>query len=1166
MRAAPRIAPVLVAVLGFFLVFGAAGAAAAERVTVKAAVHDGFGRMVLAWPAPVAFEAAIEKAALRLRFARPMTADLAPIARALGAYLRDVRLDEDGRVLVARLAGDFRLRSFRAEKSIVIDLIGRPGAAAAASATDTATDTTMAAPTTAPPPRVSLRVGEHPGFTRLVFDWGRVVGYSVGRKGDRATLRFDRPGRIDLGRLRADPPPRLPGGVTLIDGDTPTLRLGLAPGAELRHFRAEKTKVVLDIITAPTAAAKTAAEPTTDTVAKAEPAMAVSPAPPPVKPRPTSTATAPPPPAVAPATTAPAMARDETPPPGDPPPAVAPSPPEPPAAAPTGDAAAIADAAPTPPPLDIVPKALPAAPAAQSLATARLDGSATQISLAPPPMSVEVEADADRTIVGFNGGKLLAAAAFVRRNQLWLVFPEPFTIDIDRLRDKGAGLLYEQVMSDSRADATVLRFALRDGVGVTVRRRGLVWLVVFSPEPVPPGAVGVSAAEGAENDPRVRLTVDGVAPGGGIALVDPYDDQRLMVIPVAESGSGVAPARRFVGFSLLATAQGIVVRIDATRVAVKTDATGVDISRPAYDGMLGARAAGASPTGKKLFDLTAWRGDPEKSFINKRMELRLAAANAASVDRRRARSDFARFLFANGYFTETISVLDVLFADDTLAAEDLSLRALRGASAAMLDHADEATAELSAPALNAYDDIALWRGVLAMRVSDPATAAKEFLRSGDAWRKVVPAYRDKIGLLAAEAMFASDDLGRANTYLDKIIEAAPPPDVLARASYLRGRLLFAAGDADRAFDLWQSSAASPDRWARARTQKALVMAKLEREEIGHDEAIKSLEGLRYTWRGDDFEFNLLTTLGELYLEDKDYRKSLEAMKDAVTHFADHPGAAKVAARMTKLFSDIFLKGIADDLPTVQALTLYYEFRELTPVGAKGDAVIQALADRMVAIDLLDRGAKLLDEQVNFRLEGVEKARVGSRLAVIRLMDGKPLAALKALDQSAVGDVPEALDTQRRQLRARALADLDRTDEALAMIAGDNSLDAQRLRADFQWRAGNWRETAKATRALLAASDLKSPLDASVSRHVLRLAVALALADDRSGLDDLRKTYGPLMAGDPNQAAFEMITQGVDRQALTIRELPAAVAQVASFESFMASYRDRVRNGSLSAIN
>ena len=45
--------------------------------------------------------------------------------------------------------------------------------------------------------------------------------------------------------------------------------------------------------------------------------------------------------------------------------------------------------------------------------------------------------------------------------------------------------------------------------------------------------------------------------------------------------------------------------------------------------------------------------------------------------------------------------------------------------------------------------------------------------------------------------------------------------------------------------------------------------------------------------------------------------------------------------------------------------------------------------------------------------------------------------------------------QRRQLKARALGELTRYKDALALLEGDNSQDADRLRAEIGWRTQNW---------------------------------------------------------------------------------------------------------------
>ena len=85
------------------------------------------------------------------------------------------------------------------------------------------------------------------------------------------------------------------------------------------------------------------------------------------------------------------------------------------------------------------------------------------------------------------------------------------------------------------------------------------------------------------------------------------------------------------------------------------------------------------------------------------------------------------------------------------------------------------------------------------------------------------------------------------------------------------------------------------------------------------------------------------------------------------------------------FEALFLAGKGDALPAVDALALFYDFRELTPIGRRGDEMIRRLADRLASVDLLDQAADLLQYQVDHRLQGAARAQVATRLAVIYLM-------------------------------------------------------------------------------------------------------------------------------------------------------------------------------------
>ncbi len=1048
--------------------------------------------------------------------------------------------------------------------------------------------------------RVPVRGGSHPGYGRVVFHWPSPVEYSVSRAGDVVIVRFGRAAAIDTAQLNA----RLPRYVSAIRsdmvGERSRVTLLIDPEGRLRHFRAGTT-VVLDIIGAPkvagapAAAARPAAPrpmpaPPAPPMAKpalakaldltATPGRAAADTEPSEPPKPSERpeaqagrAVAPgsmvsdaPPSAPAVASRAPAMDA-----PAMSPPPVAAKPPRPESPSTPDDSAAPAMAG-EPMPLVVARAAETKAPPPRALSPAMvrsLGRPAAEVMLTAPPMVVQLRAAGNPTLVSFSGGKAIPGAAFIRAQHLWVVFPGVYMVDLGGARG-ARNSAYDSISQIPHPTATVLRFKLRDGFGAALRRRGTLWIAYFTKNPEPPAAISVRSIGDGPRGHRVHLALANVS--DTVEVRDPDDGASLFIVPVATSGAGVVPGQRFPDFDLLPTVQGIVVRPADEKVVVRTGPAGVDIGLVeglslAPTNRRPARQVPRADGDVAVFDLAVWRRGGDAMFGSNRRDLQLAAAGATPGERTPARIELAQFLFAHGYFVEVLGLLELLMAQDEDTADDYRLRAMRGVAQLMIDHVDDAAADLNDQALSGFDDVVLWRGVLAMRQGDTVAAAKHFARAGSLWLyELMPHLRDEVGLIAAEAALETHDLAAASAYLDAIQTSKPPLKIRDRARYLRGRVLWAASNEKEALKLWEKTANSSDRFTRSGTLFYRTKMLLESGDITAKEAIEQWEKLRFAWRGDRFEIALLKQLAEVYVAERDYRRALEAMKRAATDFVGHPTATTLAVHMNQLFAEIFAHGGAEDLPVRDALTLFFEYRDLVPAGAVGDTVILGLADRLVAVDLLDRAAELLDHQVKNRLKGLEKARVGARLAVIRLMDNRPEPALRALDASAVESPPESLAEQRRHLRARALADLGRKGEALQLIARDTSLDAKLLRADILWRAGDWAKAATATEDVLAMTPIETPLSPFASRHILRQAVALALDHDRTGLDRVRERYADLMKNVADRYAFDLVTSPADGENLSFRRLPAALAQVASFEAFMASYRDRVQDRLLSTIN
>lgn len=245
------------------------------------------------------------------------------------------------------------------------------------------------------------------------------------------------------------------------------------------------------------------------------------------------------------------------------------------------------------------------------------------------------------------------------------------------------------------------------------------------------------------------------------------------------------------------------------------------------------------------------------------------------------------------------------------------------------------------------------------------------------------------------------------------------------------------------------------------------------------------------------------------------------------------------------------------MPAIKALALYYDFRELTPLGADGDEMIRRLGERLVAVDLLDEAIELLDHQVRYRLDGTAKAQVAVRLAVIQLLDKQPDKALDTIRRTRQTRLPEDLTFRRLILEARALSELSEFEQALELIAGVDVPDANLLRADIYWAAQDWPKAASSLDKVLADSGpppSDKPLDAPLQGRIMRAAIAYALAGQQDGLDKMRTRYDAQMAASPYADSFDVISRSSANNGVAFRQLASTIAGLDTLKDFMATYR------------
>ncbi len=960
---------------------------------------------------------------------------------------------------------------------------------------------------------LGLRTGEHDGFSRLVFDWTAPVGYRIEHSDDRAVIHFDRPAQLDLSRFRANPPKRVPKAQVRQADAGLTVELSLDPGASLRHFLSGP-KVVLDVLapaTAPppaeAATGKPAAGPTRLKSVKSE------------RPAPLDSAKSP--------TKTPAPKKAKT-----------------------------------PVPKPASKRVRPAAGISFTFERAALP----PLRPIPGPGSPRYRPVTLRAVGAADSG----VAAFRRGRSLWLVFDRPALVDISGRLERFAPELapLEQRQVDG---ATVIRLTAPSGVAPALRRLENDWLVDLRPQLAPPEAVIMARVLPSKPYHGVLFEAEGA--GRLVALDDPELGGRIFVLPVRQPRLGLPDAREFARFEALASYQGIalVPRDDGLEVA--PGKTGLEVKSPA--GALAmrrveaprktAQADTAAPL-RRLFDLTAWRRGGGETFDRERQRLQRRLVAPGPGDRLDlVRLELGRFYFAHGMAAEALSVLQRMTGDNPRLARDPEVILLQAASLFLVKDYQSVADGLAEPALAGEADALVWRGALAAVAQDWSYAAEAFDRAGALIADYAGPVRSRLRLLAAEARLGIGDSGGASLYLDQIRADEPTAMDLAQVSFLEGRRLFLDDDVTMAKSLWQRAARSSHAPSRARARLALVDLGLKTDTMKAAEAIEELERLRFVWRGDAFEVALFERLGELYVDVKDYRAALDALRQAASHFPGSPRAEVVARRMREIFKGLYLEGGDAALPPVRALALYEEYKELTPIGPAGDRMIARLVDRLTEVELLERAAALLKYQIARRLTGADRAKAGARLAAILLLDQAPERALDALADTRVKGLSADLRRERRQLEARALSALGRGRDGLALLVGDNSREAQRLRAEILWQLRDWPAAAVALARLVPR---KSPagrdLDDVETQDLLDLAVAYNLAGDRKRLADLRRRFGTAMAAGPAAESFDMLTAESGRPDVT--RIAEQMAGVERIQAFMERYRAGPKNDAAEGVN
>ncbi len=1172
-RFSARLAVATALTIGGVAVFGQGALADPVKGEIAATIQDGYARLVFKLATEVESEVKVSNNILIVTFKEPVDVSVDKLSASAAGYISAARLDPDRKGIRLALTRKVTANAMAAGERLFIDLLPNtwaglpPGLpqdvveelARRAREAEKVLRQRRAVNLQTKSPPIRVRASVQPTFTRYVFELPELTAVTMDRAADKLTLAFDAALSFDLADAKSASPPVVNGLKSETDKDMVLVQFSFADKVDVRTFREDNNYVVDiarpegreakrdnavkvdDLAALAIAAAERGKLPAGVQPPETVPAI-VNPAA--VEPRAAEKKAADKPAIEKPATEKPATERPLA---------------EKPATVPVQVAPEAEPKAAPPAPRAEAPQTQPAVepvrvnePAAMPLFLERIAAPTDPNG----PVTVSTLRDGETVHLAFPFAEATPAAIFRRADAIWLVFDTKSPITVAPINDERLPTIRGATIGRIR-DVAVVQIKLERPRLIGVRQEGNTWLVTIADKIEPSQPLMLNRNTGS----RATVTIPFARPGRVHRLADIEVGDTLLVVTAGGPARGFPKPQDFIEFRTLPSYHGVVIQPLADDVTAEAAGDKIVISRPTglilSDAASGDRRDAVRPG---MIDSHAWGFDRQANFTQRKEMLVAAAAEAPEARRFTARLDLARFYLAKDMYPEARGVLDVAVADSPPATEVTGAIMMRGIANVMRDRPDEAMKDLTNPAIGDQYDAPLWRALADARLGRWA-AAREGFRNANTSAGGLPIelQRDVLKSRIRAAIEVGDFADAANQ-MGEFEVIGVPAELQPSLTVLSGRIAEGLGRSSDALSNYRAAAESPDRPVAAQARLREFLLRRSLGQLTDADAVPELESLTTAWRGDETEVEAMRLLTHLYIVQGRHREAFQIMRVALSAHRNSEVTRRIQDEAVETFDSLFLAGKGDALPAIEALSLFYDFRELTPVGRRGDEMIRRLADRLVSVDLLDQAAELLQHQVDYRLQGTARAQIATRLAVVHLMNRKPDRALAVLRATRLADMPTELRSQRLLVEARALADTGRAGLALEIVEKIEGPQAIRLRADVMWSAKRWREAAEQLE-LLHGDRWKqfAPLTDAERPDILRAAIGYALGEDTIGLERFRERYAGKFLEGPDRRAFEVVTEPLGMSGTEFREVARSVATVNNLDAFLGDLRARYPN-------
>ena len=139
------------------------------------------------------------------------------------------------------------------------------------------------------------------------------------------------------------------------------------------------------------------------------------------------------------------------------------------------------------------------------------------------------------------------------------------------------------------------------------------------------------------------------------------------------------------------------------------------------------------------------------------------------------------------------------------------------------------------------------------------------------------------------------------------------------------------------------------------------------------------------------------------------------------------------------------------------------------------------------------------------------------------------------------------------IKAKALAYLKQTKEALDFLEDDYSKNALLLKTDIYWKSAQWDKAADTIKYLIENPQKGKALSSEQMSYILDWITALKKANRNTVIFRIRNTFLPYFENTPFYSTFSVLTSNLETNRVDMNAIDKAVSDISAYSNFSKIY-------------